>query len=145
MPDEAAGEAAYGAARDRSDGHGVTTLIGLPASPDAPGRARSALRELCGADHPQLCDDAALLVTELVSNAVRHAGTPVTVRATLLGGLLRLEVEDGSTRPVRDKADDLMAENGRGLLLVDALADRWGVEAHPHGKQVWAELNEASR
>lgn len=87
-----------------------------------------------------LCGDLALVVTELVANAVRHAGTDITVRLIQLDGGVRLEVADGSVRPLRPRPAAMSDEGGRGLLLVDALSTRYGVEAEPDGKRVWAEL-----
>jgi anti-sigma regulatory factor (Ser/Thr protein kinase) len=87
-------------------------------------------------------DVAQLLVSELVTNAVRHAGGDgVLVRATLQADLLRVEVHDSSPSvpgPVSPAPES--AEGGRGLLLVDALADRWGVEQVTAGKRTWFEL-----
>ncbi|WP_234430585.1 ATP-binding protein [Streptomyces sp. NRRL F-4489] len=88
---------------------------------------------------------AELLVTELVANAVRaQAGSGaawVGVRFVVAGGRLRLEVRDGSAEVpvVKDEVEE-DAECGRGLVLVDALAGGWGVEADGIGKVVWAEL-----
>lgn len=87
-----------------------------------------------------LSDDLALVVTELVANAVRHAGTDIEVRLFQLAHGVRLEVADGSTRPLRPRASSVEDEGGRGLLLVDALSTRYGVEADAQGKRVWAEL-----
>ena len=87
-----------------------------------------------------LVDDLALVVTELVANAIRHAGTDMTVRLFPVAGGVRLEVQDGSTRPLRPRPAAPSDENGRGLLLVDALSSRYGVEGEPHGKRVWVEL-----
>jgi hypothetical protein len=52
-----------------------------------------------------------------------------------------VEVTDGSTLPLRPQTPPLVAEGGRGLAIVDALASHHGVEGHPHGKTVWAELS----
>lgn len=87
-----------------------------------------------------MCSDLALVVTELVANAVRHAGTDITVRLSRLGDGVRVEVADGSTRPLRPRSSTMSDEGGRGLLLVDALSTRYGVEADRDGKLVWAEL-----
>ncbi|MGZ6793327.1 MAG: ATP-binding protein [Mycobacteriales bacterium] len=87
-----------------------------------------------------LVDDLALVVTELVANAVRHAGTDLTVRLFPVDGGVRLEVQDGSTRPLRPRPAAPTDEGGRGLLLVDALSTRYGVEGEPDGKRVWVEL-----
>lgn len=87
-----------------------------------------------------LCDDLALVVTELVANAIRHAKTDIQLSLRLIGGGVRLEVRDGSVRPLRRRTALASDEGGRGLLLVDALSHRYGVEAEPDGKRVWVEL-----
>lgn len=86
-----------------------------------------------------------LIAAELTANAVRHghvAGRELHLRLTEAGNTLRIEVTDtrAERRPVR-AAPDADGESGRGLLLVDALADDWGVTPRPAGpgKTVWAE------
>ena len=87
-------------------------------------------------------DDAALLVSELVSNVVDHVqGEAVlTLELALAGDWLRISVADGSSiRPVvRQLQGD--RPRGRGLQLVEAIADRWGAEDHHGGKRIWFEL-----
>lgn len=91
-------------------------------------------------------DTAPQIVAELAANAATHGRVPGRdFRLTLyvVGGTLRIEVTDtrGDRHP-RLAPTDQDAESGRGLLLVDALADRWGVAPGPHPrKTVWAELN----
>lgn len=115
----------------------------LPATPASAKRARDLSIECCRAWEVEvLSGDVALVVTELVANAVRHAGTDVWVRLVPLARGLRLEVADASVRPLRTRPHAQDAEGGRGLVLVDALATRYGVEADAHGKRVWAELLE---
>ncbi|MFG2909234.1 ATP-binding protein [Kitasatospora sp. NPDC048286] len=90
------------------------------------------------------CDTAELLLCELFANAVQHSGAPddrhIEVRFALVSSRLRLEVHDASTvRPsVRAAAPD--DEHGRGLFLVNELAERWGCVPRPCGigKFVWA-------
>ena len=86
--------------------------------------------------------DAELLVTELVTNAVRHGGPGVDLWLRRLpSGGLRLEIVDGrggAAPRVQRPSDD--AEGGRGLVIVQALASRWGAERLAAGKQVWCEL-----
>lgn len=85
---------------------------------------------------------AELLASELVTNAVRHALPPLALRVLLEPGTARLEVRDSSSdRPqVVNHGDDLTL-SGRGMLLVDALADGWGVEAFDgDGKTVWCQI-----
>jgi len=87
-----------------------------------------------------LCDDIALVVTELVANAVRHAGTDIEITITHITHGVRLEVKDGSRRPLRQRTALTSDEGGRGLLLVDALSNRYGVVGEPDGKRVWVEM-----
>ena len=91
---------------------------------------------------PHDLDDAALLVSELVSNVVDHAWSEaaLTLELALAGDWLRISVADGSAiRPVvRELHQD--RPRGRGLQLVEAIADRWDVEDHQGGKRVWFEL-----
>ena len=85
-------------------------------------------------------ETARLLVSELVANAVTHAETDVTLQLDLTDQRLRVEVRDeaeGQPRARRPRHDD---PTGRGLMIVEALADRWGVDPTPPGKTVWFEL-----
>ena len=90
---------------------------------------------------PKTTEDAVLLVSELVGNAVRHTGARVFgLRMRLRLGLLRVEVRDPSRglpclMPVQG-----MDLSGRGLFLVDELSDRWGVDLLPRGKRTWFEM-----
>ncbi|MGY2064386.1 ATP-binding protein [Blastococcus sp. SYSU DS0619] len=87
-------------------------------------------------------DDAALLVTELVANVVDHVGGSacLTLEATFSDDWLRLAVVDCS--PTRPEVLGLSPDRprGRGMLMVQVLADRWGCEEHRDGKRVWFEL-----
>ena len=82
-----------------------------------------------------------VLVSELASNAILHARTDFTVRVHDRTDVLRIEVSDGSAElpTKRDFGPD--AITGRGLQLVDSVADRLGVESGPAGKTVWFELD----
>ena len=88
----------------------------------------------------EVVDCAILLTSELVTNAVRHAGTRVIVRLDTRDHRLRVEVVDAVERRPQPRHADLLAEGGRGLELVDALAADWGVDGGPGGKSVWFEL-----
>ena len=93
-----------------------------------------------GCDRDRL-DDAALVLSELVGNAVRHAsGDTLKLRLRRTGGVLRISVRDGSPAvPVPRVAPD-DAESGRGMLIIEALSLRWGTELVPGGKVVWADV-----
>ena len=130
----AAPEAGTPTARQRASKRG---------GPEAASTARAVVsRWLDGRAHAELHDDACLLVSELVSNSVRHAdqpaGAPVGIRVFAVDGVVRVEVEDRGQGPVRRRAAD-PREGGFGLLLVELLAARWGV-SHEHGTRVWFEL-----
>lgn len=82
----------------------------------------------------------ALVVTELVTNSVKHADAAPELTLDWDGTRLRVEVYDeGEGLPVRRDAG-MTATSGRGLALVEAVADRWGVIERDKGKVVWAEL-----
>ncbi|MEU7375554.1 ATP-binding protein [Streptomyces albidoflavus] len=111
--------------------------------------ARADARALAGRwQHPQLADDLALTVSELVTNAVIHGatgrGSHVQVTYALLEDRLRVEVRDAADgRPLLFQNRAARAELhtlGRGLTVVAALSHRWGVIPRVIGKSVWAEL-----
>lgn len=99
--------------------------------------ASARLREW---DLAQLTDTAELLVSELVTNAVTYAATPVRLHLARHEDYLHVDVLDGDHRiPVRRIAAN-EDEHGRGLFLVQALAHAWGTHAAAAGKAVWFEL-----
>lgn len=99
------------------------------------------IRELLAAsDRDDLIETAVLLVSEVVTNALLHAGTPIDVAAFLDDDGLRVEVGDGSLHlPVRRRYAT-MAGTGRGLLMLEQMVDDWGVARHRSGKTVWFRL-----
>ncbi|MGH8928741.1 MAG: ATP-binding protein, partial [Acidimicrobiia bacterium] len=80
------------------------------------------------------------LVSELVTNAVLHARTPFLVKVTVAPDLIRVSVTDGDRTQPLMKQHGLSDPTGRGLRIVDAMADRWGVDPDVDGKTVWFEL-----
>jgi anti-sigma regulatory factor (Ser/Thr protein kinase) len=118
-----------------------TLEVDLPASARAPALARQRLAELTSAwGRPEDRDTAVLLVSELVTNVVRHTGGAPQLTVTTDDGWLRCAVRDAEPAHPAPRAFALDAEGGRGLLLVAALASAWGVEDLPAGKLVWFEL-----
>ena len=127
----------------------MTVDLELQGTPAAAAQARHALDRLAGALPDGRLRDVRLLVSELVTNAVRHAGLRAEDRIRLLvhrrGAVLRVEVHDpGSGFELRTPAPDPTRTSGWGLYLVDELADRWGVEAGAGtaGTRIWFELDE---
>lgn len=120
----------------------------VPSGPEAAGLARTIVsRSLDGRVAPELVADARLLVSELVTNSVRHADdpahAPVHVSVTALDGVVRVEVTDQGHGPVRRRTPNLN-EGGFGLDMVEQIAARWGV-THAASTQVWFELAARSR
>jgi anti-sigma regulatory factor (Ser/Thr protein kinase) len=122
---------------------GTAAALTVAAGSEAPAAARNAVGAgLAGRVAEDVLRDARLLVSELVTNSVRHAGLTtdgvVRIKADVTGGILRLEVDDAGTtgtvaaRPPRP-------DGGFGLHLVEALAHRWGVTREGFTR-VWVEL-----
>jgi PAS domain S-box-containing protein len=95
---------------------------------------------LDGAGWRDQVDTAVLLVSELVTNAIRHARGPCALTVKLGDDEVELSVEDGDPQVPIARAARRLEESGRGLLLVGALADRWGVRAISGGKAIWFSL-----
>ncbi len=123
--------------------------ISLPPQAESAGAARRAVRRTLaywGLD--EMTEDAMLLVSELVGNAVCHArhgldgtGAPALVLSlTCAGSALRIEVRDTDPRPPQPRAPGSQDESGFGFVIVDSLARCWGVYQAEPGKAVWAEL-----
>jgi anti-sigma regulatory factor (Ser/Thr protein kinase) len=125
------------------DNPAVELIAELGDAPTEVGRARRALSHLLerwgvGGD---AADVAVLLTSELVTNAIRHGHGLVTLRAGMAKrGAVRIEVDDDRPGQVVPMEWDLWAVDGRGLQLVDMLADRWGCRSNLEGKRVWFEV-----
>lgn len=120
-----------------------TALFDLPPVVTSVPAARHLTLELLRAwDVPHDREDAALLVTELVSNVVDHVGgeASFTLELEFSDQWLRIGVIDGSAiRPVvRELSMD--DPRGRGIRMVQMIAERWGADEHLDGKRVWFEL-----
>ncbi|WP_327678092.1 ATP-binding protein [Streptomyces sp. NBC_00467] len=120
----------------------------LPRKPESAATARSLVRvalAVWGLD--DMAEDGALIVSELVSNAVQHARRE-SIRVVIDrpgAACVRIGVVDFSKLPPAPKEPDDEDEGGRGLALVAELAEDWGTDPLPWGKQVWAELHRKER
>jgi anti-sigma regulatory factor (Ser/Thr protein kinase) len=117
--------------------------VALDAHPRNVGRARRMLRDALvrsGAEH--LVESATLLLSEVVTNAFVHAGTDVLVHVWPTHQAVRVEVDDGGEHVPARRHYAGTAGTGRGLQLLDELADRWGTEARGAGKTVWFEIGD---
>ncbi len=113
----------------------------FPASLNSPRDARRfVVAALKASGDDALMADAALVVTELATNAVVHAHSGFTVAVRPLEDGARVSVLDGGTREWVDKPPALMASSGRGLGLVAAVAKEWGTTPVDNGRLVWADL-----
>ena len=114
----------------------------LPAHPSSVPAARRLIRQwLAESGQDELSRDAELAVSELVTNALMHAGTPVEMSARLDLGFIRVEVADGSVHLPRTRDYLPTSGTGRGLKLLERTVDRWGAHRHGDGKVVWFELS----
>lgn len=121
---------------DAAELAGAVTVT-LPQAPASARLAREHVRTVTGLpEDPRV----ALVVTELVINAVVHGLSRPRLRAAMHGGLLYVEVhDDGPGLPTLTPLSDAPTTSGRGLALVDRIAQRWGVrQATGGGKAVWA-------
>jgi anti-sigma regulatory factor (Ser/Thr protein kinase) len=112
----------------------------LASVPASRSWARSVLT---GCVDDRAVDDALLVVSELTTNALLHAGTAfeLAVEADGASGVVHVAVTDASTaRPVVRTDPAPHATSGRGMWLIERLCRRWGVERHAGGKRVWCEV-----
>jgi serine/threonine-protein kinase RsbW len=120
--------------------------VSLPLDGRGPRAARTVVEGLRGRIAPSVVDDAQLVVSELVTNAVRHSGAPaggvVVLCVELTGTTVRLEVGDpGSGGVIAPRTPDLDHGGGFGLHVVRELSERWGLEqVAAGGTRVWADI-----
>jgi hypothetical protein len=113
--------------------------------PTSPAGARRFVTEvLDGSRWTDSTSVLVLLTSELVTNAVIHAETPLDVIVRSTSDRVRVEVVDGSTRAPLRRLARTVDEWGRGLGVVETLSSRWGVQCADWGKSVWFELDAVS-
>jgi len=120
----------------------VVASVELPLDHTAAGRARRFVGQTLrswGCDG--LVADTELLVSELVTNAILHARSPATVTIDRDTTSIRVAVCDASSAQPRVRDYGPRAVTGRGMMLVDRIAERWGVDVNGRGKCVWFEVN----
>ena len=116
-------------------------VLDAPRDVVAGARARALVRDaLRDWGLVAIFDDAALVVTELVTNAITHGGSAFRLQLSRTSGAFRIEVVDDGEGTPEPQPQDTEAEGGRGIMLVDAMSSSWGVENVPQGKLVWAEI-----
>ena len=116
--------------------------LALEMELSAPRRARAFVRaQHCHTHDGTVLDDALLLVSEMVTNAVLHGGPPLVVAVECAGPSVEVRVRDGSPHLPQLRQPRLDDENGRGLMLMSSIAESWGVETLERGgKEVWFRL-----
>ncbi len=118
----------------------------VPSRPDSTPAARAFLSRLLegwGLAN-EVIDDAALLTTELISNAVRHGAGTITLRVEVERGVVEVRVhDDASAMPEFNDRVDEASLGGRGLFIVQCVADEWGSDPNEPGKTVWFRLRAA--
>ncbi|MEY9886540.1 PAS domain S-box-containing protein [Catenulispora sp. MAP12-49] len=118
----------------------ASAAVDLPSAPDAVPAGRryvEATLRSWNCDDADTCDATVLLASEVLANAVRHGHGPIRLRLLRTRAHLTVEVTDHSTRKPRCLNAGADAESGRGLSLVDAISEDWGVRPTNNGKTVW--------
>ncbi|MEY2437419.1 MAG: hypothetical protein QOF97_2255, partial [Acidimicrobiaceae bacterium] len=124
----------------------VTAAVRLGKDSHAVGESRRFLTEQCRRwNCDDLIDDATIVVSELVSNAIRHANSSSELRMRYGSGVLRIELVDDSPTVPQPRNPHIGKTGGRGLLIVAALSHAWGVDPHADGKLVWVEFSRTRR
>ncbi len=121
----------------------MRTSRGFPAVPESTRAARRFVLQVAGDVPPALRDAIAVMVAELAMNAVQHARTEFEVTIDRAGTIMRVEVTDsGDGRPTSRPMPPPQSLRGRGLPIVDSLADAWGITPSPHGpgKIIWFQI-----
>ena len=121
----------------------TTASLQLAPEPVSVRAARVFVRDVL--DGSERCQDCELLVSELATNAILHATSAFLIEVQYDGDIIRVDVIDESPRLPVVKAYAPDAITGRGLQIVDTVADRWGVDQSSIGKSVWFEIDARER
>ncbi|MEV7392853.1 MULTISPECIES: ATP-binding protein [unclassified Streptomyces] len=119
---------------------GFTVAAAADAVPPARRQVVALAQSLGAPLRNDTLETVELLASELIANAVLHSGGPCDIVVTRTAERLRVEVTDTDPALPSAVAADLNDESGRGLLLIDALADAWGAKPEPEGKTTWFEI-----
>jgi anti-sigma regulatory factor (Ser/Thr protein kinase) len=120
-------------------GHACSRIY-LPIPESVPAARHFVVDVLRSWGNEDLTADAALIISELATNALSHAMSPFRAVLDRRGGGLRIGVEDATDIPLERRNTDAEDTSGRGVAIIEALSERWGYSAVPGGKVVWAEL-----
>jgi anti-sigma regulatory factor (Ser/Thr protein kinase) len=112
----------------------------LESTPESVRRGREHVRKTLTTADPDRAEVATVLTDEMLANAVRHGAPPIELSLTDSNGVLTVEVRDGGSGLPVLRALDLDAESGRGMHIIEALSDCWGVKQLQTGKIVWFQL-----
>jgi anti-sigma regulatory factor (Ser/Thr protein kinase) len=119
----------------------IETLL-LEHDVRAPSLARHWIMQRCRGWHCEaLADSVALMTSELVTNVFLHARTDCRVEARYEAPTFSVTVTDGAIEELSPQPASVVAEEGRGLAIVEALADKWGVERNDGTKSVWFDIS----
>jgi anti-sigma regulatory factor (Ser/Thr protein kinase) len=139
LPDRPADDVALLLARPRALEPGRVATLDLPPEPAMVAKAREwTVRLLAGWDLDELAFATELVVSELVTNAIRYGNPPIRLRL-IRDRTLICEVSDGSSTAPHLRRARTYDEGGRGLMLVLQLTSRWGTRQTPTGKTIWTE------
>lgn len=126
---------------DVASAAGTIAVLDLERDPVSVGRARQFTQDrLAGWGADDVAENAVLVVSELVTNAITHGGSTCRVVLRWGDGSLRIEVFDFGTGTPEPQAPSTVRPGGRGLMIVSSLATAWGIDPSDEGKVVWAEL-----
>jgi anti-sigma regulatory factor (Ser/Thr protein kinase) len=117
----------------------------LPCRPTSVAAARHLVRAVLGDLPLEAVEATALMVSELATNCVRHAGTDFELTIDRTRSQIRVALSDGTSTPPVVRHVGPQALSGRGLHIVDSMADAWGVSTGAEGKTVWFTLSAGDR